>query len=278
MQWLSGTKVAARLEQETQTIIATHDLRPGLAVILVGDDRPSHTYVRLKEKKAEACGIHFEKFAFPAHISEEAVTDCIRQLNNRDDIHGIIIQLPLPENFDTDRLVITIHPYKDTDGFHPQTIEKFLAGDYDRLPVFPRAIITLLKEGQKELAGKAALVVVNSDLMREVLTKALSNEGIRAHCFFGDSAISVIKEEASKADIVVTATGQKHFLQAAWCKPGALIIDGGISYEHGKVYGDVDAEGNEEVTLTPIIGGVGPVTVAVLLERVTEAALRQKSN
>lgn len=271
---LSGKAVADKIEARIKERIATNGVHPGLAVIVVGDDQASHTYVSLKEKKAKECGIHFEKYTFPENTDEDAVRACIQELNQREAIHGIIIQLPLPGHMDTDALVASIDPSKDTDGFHPVTLEKFLAGDHDRLPVFPRAIVSLIKESGEAVEGKAALAIVNSELLGHVLIHALVDEGMKASYILGDEKPAELPQAVIHCNVLITATGKKHSIQANWCQPKTIIIDGGISYEQGKVYGDVEATGKEDVYLTPIIGGVGPVTVAVLLERVTEAALR----
>ena len=277
---LSGKIVAEKIFQATEKTIREHGLIPGLGVILVGDDAPSHRYVGIKKRRAEELGILFEKKVFGADVSEEVLIGTIEGLNQRADIHGIIVQLPLPEGLDTDRIIASIEPNKDTDGFHPETIKKFLAGDQERLPVFPRAMLELVNSAPKK-GRTRGVAIVNSHLMGEVLEKALTNSGLEAGYTLKegrDLPLEVIQD----ADVILIATGDAHSLTAFDAKNGAVMIDGGISYDNkGDVIGDItrdDGVYREDVSVTPVPGGVGPVTVAVLLARVTEAALRKKES
>ncbi len=276
---LSGKKVAEKIFQATKSIIGEHELTPGLGVILVGDDAPSHLYVGIKERRAEELGIFFEKKVFGADVSEEVLIGTIEELNQRANIHGIIVQLPLPEGLDTDRIIASIEPNKDTDGFHPETIEKFLAGDQARLPVFPRAMLELV-ESAPETVRTRGVAIVNSDLMGEVLEKALANTGLKAKYVLKEGK-DLPLEIIQATDVILSATGDAHSLSAFDAKSGAVMIDGGISYDaKGEVIGDIsrdDGVYREDVWVTTVPGGVGPVTVAVLLARVTEAALRKKN-
>ncbi len=274
---LSGREVAEKIFQTTKQVIDEEKLTPGLGVILVGDDAPSHLYVGIKERRAEELGIFFEKKIFGSDVSEEVLIGTIETLNQRADIHGIIVQLPLPEGLDTDRIIASIEPNKDTDGFHPETIEKFLLGDQERLPVFPRAMLELVKSAPVS-ERKKGIAIVNSDLMGEVLEKALTNTGLEAKYFLKEGK-ELPLEIIQDADVILSATGDAHSLTAFDIKSGTVMIDGGISYDtKGNVIGDItrdDGVYREDVWVTPVPGGVGPVTVAVLLARVTEAALRR---
>ena len=274
---LSGIPVANSLLNATKLQISEHQLTPGLGVILVGNDAPSHLYVGIKERRAQELGIFFEKKVFPSDVSLEEVREAIEAMNADKKLHGIILQLPLPEHLDADALIQVIDPKKDTDGFHPVTIEKFLAGDKERTPVFPRAMLELLQAATKE-KGKA-LAVVNSALMGRVLTHALSQAGWHTQ-YVTAQATDDIARLFPEQEAAFTAVGTPGIVSATQAKAGAVIIDGGISYDStGAVIGDVsrdDGVYREDVWVTPVPGGVGPVTVAVLLARVTEAALRTK--
>ena len=274
---LSGSPVASVLLKATKLQINEHHLTPGLGVILVGDDAPSQLYVGIKERRAQELGIYFEKKIFPASASSEEVKAAIEAMNGNEKLHGIILQLPLPEHLDADVLIQAIDPRKDTDGFHPLTIEKFLAGDMDRLPVFPRAMMELLRSANQEKSN--ALAVVNSDLMGRVLTHALKQEGWNAQ-YVSAGETETLAGLLSEQGAICTAVGTPGILSALDVPTGAVIIDGGISYDQeGEVIGDIardDGVYRSDVWVTPVPGGVGPVTVAVLLARVTEAALRQK--
>jgi methylenetetrahydrofolate dehydrogenase (NADP+) / methenyltetrahydrofolate cyclohydrolase len=274
---LSGKGVANQIFEATKKNIDEHKLTPGLAVLLVGDDAPSHLYVGIKERRAKELGILFEKKFFPTEVSEDVIVQTIVSLNERDDIDGIIVQLPLPEHLDTDRIIASIEPSKDTDGFHPVTIAKFLAGDVERLPVFPRAMLELVRSAPK-MERKKGIALVNSELMGEVLEKALTDEGLEAEYILKNNQEKK-NHYAKEADVILSATGNTASLSLYDCKTGTVVIDGGISYdEKGEVIGDVtrdDGVYREDTWVTPVPGGVGPVTVAVLLARVTEASLRK---
>ncbi len=274
---LSGTLVAEKILNATQLRIQKSQLTPGIGVILVGDDAPSHLYVGIKEKKAKELGIHFSKKVFPSNITEEEVITAIQEWNETPHIHGIIVQLPLPNHLDTDRIIAFIEPSKDTDGFHPETIKKFLEGDRERLPVFPRAMIELVRSAP-EVSRKTGLALVDSTLMGEVLEKALQDEGLDAQYILKQET-EKIRNAIKEADVILSASGDASSLSTFDCKKGAVIIDGGITYdEKGRVIGDVtrdDGVYREDIWVTTVPGGVGPVTVAVLLARVTEAALRE---
>lgn len=276
---LSGISVAKNILEKIRLTIVSEKLVPGLGVVLVGDDAPSHLYVGIKEKRAKSLGIFFVKEVFSSKVSEEEIIEAIEKLNKREDIHGIIVQLPLPSHLDTDKIISSIEPKKDTDGFHPETIRKFLAGDKERLPVFPRAMLELVQSAPEERKRNKGIVIVNSSLMGDVLQKALEDIAIEVTQIIKQDQVGQL---LPTADIILTATGEAHSLSTFDCKKGAVIVDGGISYdEEGKVIGDVardDGVYREDIWVTPVPGGVGPVTVAVLLARVTEAALRAKKS
>ncbi|MFZ2300076.1 MAG: bifunctional 5,10-methylenetetrahydrofolate dehydrogenase/5,10-methenyltetrahydrofolate cyclohydrolase [Candidatus Moraniibacteriota bacterium] len=279
MALLYGKPVADKMLAETQARIAAAGVTPGLAVILVGDDPASHIYVGLKEKAAGRIGMLFEKRCFPADTAEDDIIAAIGVLNRRGDIHGIIVQLPLPAWFDTDRIIAAIAPDKDADGFHQETLARLSAGDKNAYPVLPLAVLALLRATRAPLAAMSATVIVNSALLGKVMTQVLRLEGMSAE-FILPAHIVAEQTRLKNAAIVVSACGIPDLLQGSMLRHGAVVIDAGIVRVGGMVVGDADQESVGAIAsfLTPVPGGVGPVTVATLLARVTAAALRKKGN
>lgn len=275
MALLSGTLIAKRILSGIKERISRAAVVPGLAVVLVGDYLESHKYVGLKEERAKEVGIRFEKFLFPASVHYSEVMSCIEALNSRDDIHGIIVQLPLPEGFPTDEIIECIDPKKDTDGFHRETLKRFLLGDAAACPVFPRAIVELIRETRTVFHGEKGVAVVNSELMGKVLAFALSLEGLASEYVLRSEGQEAITLKTKDAKVVVTACGIPDLLTADMLAPDAIVIDGGNVHVNDKVQGDAKRSEveNHVAFLSPVPGGVGPVTVATLLARVTDAAL-----
>jgi methylenetetrahydrofolate dehydrogenase (NADP+)/methenyltetrahydrofolate cyclohydrolase len=278
MTLLYGKSVADQILAETKVRIEDAHIVPGLAVILVGDDTPSHLYVNLKEKAAQSVGIHFEKYIFTKISGREEIFARIEELNLRDDIHGIIVQLPLPVGLPTDEIIARIDPRKDTDGFHPETVKKFLAGGLSECPVFPRAMIALLRSGQNNYSGERGLALANSELLGKVLTQALANEGLQAEYILSQEKSEIISEKTKSARVILTACGIPNLITGDMISEDTVVIDGGISHRDGKVVGDAERASveNKARWLSPVPGGVGPVTVATLLARVTDAALERR--
>jgi methylenetetrahydrofolate dehydrogenase (NADP+)/methenyltetrahydrofolate cyclohydrolase len=255
---LLGKPVAEKILSETKEKITTSGIIPGLGVVLVGDDPASRVYVGIKELRAQEIGMRFELRAFEKTASESDITSCIRDLNGRDDIHGIIVQLPLPVGLNADRIIAAIDPTKDADGF-------LAAG---RTPVFPEAMIELAKSSGVPLSGKRAVVFVHSERFGRAVTDALRREGNVAEYIFPDD-MGASRSSVSQADFVFSAVGRPGILFESMFKRGAVVIDGGISKQGEKVVGDVETpEGDADILLSPVPGGVGPVTVACLLRRV----------
>ena len=277
MQLLLGKPIADRLLQRVAERITRRGVTPGLAVVLVGDDPASEIYVGLKEKAAQSVGVHFEKHVLPTGASTGEACALIQSLNQRADIHGIIVQLPLPDGIDTDAVIATIDPTKDADGFHPETVAQFLSGTSLVPPVFPRAILALLESAGVPLDGKRALVFVNSALFGRVMVTALGRFGIHT-----DTSINLnpeaITSKLESSDIVITAKGDPHFLTGSMVRPGTIIIDGGITRVGERVMSDANPETFLETSgwITPVPGGVGPVTVALLITRTAELALGEE--
>jgi len=275
MALLSGKLIAERLLSGIKERLAHASVTPGLAVVLVGDYLESHKYVGLKEERAKEVGVRFEKFLFPTTVHYSEVMSCIEVLNGRDDIHGVIVQLPLPDGFPTDEIIECIAPEKDTDGFHKETLKRFLLGDATACPVFPRAIVELIRETKLSFHGERGVAVVNSELMGKVLAFALSLEGIASEYVLQSEGREAIALKTRDAKVVVTACGVPDLITASMLSADAVVIDGGNVHVNDRVQGDVKREevANHVAFLSPVPGGVGPVTVATLLTRVTDAAL-----
>lgn len=275
MELLSGKKIAEEIFTTLQKTILQEKLAPKLAVVLVGDDPASHLYVRLKKSAAEKIGMMCEVTLFPRDVSQTALEQHIQMLNLDTSVHGILIQFPLPVGFDEDLLVQQIDSQKDADGFHQDTLAKFLAGDRGAEPVFPRAIATLIQSCKTNLKEKRAVALVNSVLFGKIIEQTLKNLGaiptiIQATKWEEDL------DEVLGADVVVTACGQAKMITRDHLSPHVIVIDGGITMVDGHAVGDVDRESVEDIPgwLSPVPGGVGPVTVASLLARVVESARR----
>ncbi len=274
MLLISGKPIAEKALARTRMIIQERTLRPGLAVVMVGKDPASEIYVGLKERAAESVGVVFEKHILSETSRTEDVQEIVRALNERVDVHGIIVQLPLPSGLDTDAIIATIRPEKDADGFHPETVARFLSGQSSVPPVFPRAILALIESTGVPLDGKRAIVFANSVLFARVMTMTLGRVGIETEDSVAlgfDAALGRVSE----SDIIVTATGKPHFLHGNMVRPGAIVIDGGITRVGELVMSDADRKSftDTDCFLTPVPGGVGPVTVALLVSRVVELAL-----
>lgn len=273
MRFLYGKPVAERIHAEIRDRVEHLSLRPGLAVVLVGDDRASHLYVSLKEKAALADGIRFEKHLFSAEAAESEIIDRIGALNEDASVHGIIVQYPLPAGFDSDRIVDMIDPEKDADGFHHENIDAFLGGDRAKIPVFPEALLEVLQSSGESCVGKKAAVVVNSEYFGHALVKACENLGMTTEIVLAsekhDRCAALLE-----SDIILTACGIPGIIDGSCLVSGMTIIDGGIVEQDGQIVGDVDAEkaASKIRFLSPVPGGVGPVTIACLLRKVVTRA------
>jgi methylenetetrahydrofolate dehydrogenase (NADP+)/methenyltetrahydrofolate cyclohydrolase len=274
MQLLEGKLVAEGILGQLKENMQASGIRPCLVVILVGNDPASHLYVSLKERAAARVGIEFRKILFPEDVSPDQLLEEIRKLNADTSVHGILVQLPLPAGLRKQVVINVIDPSKDVDGFHPESIRRFLEGKEVTLtPVFPRAVLELIHSAKVPLEGKVAMVVANSVMFGEMMVAALEKAGLQA-MYVLRSHLNERSFLLKSADIVVSACGEPKLLHTSLFKSGAIVIDGGISKVDEKVVGDVDAEGREnfEGFLSPVPGGVGPVTVACLLDNVFQAA------
>lgn len=257
----------ARLKQQ--------GILPGLAVILVGDDPASKTYVRNKERASKDAGIHSEVYRLPADTPEHEVLRLIGELNARPEISGILLQHPVPGHIDERRCFDAISPEKDVDGFHPVNQGRLLIGEKCFVPCTPRGILHLLDHTGVELKGKRAVVVGRSNIVgKPVALLLLSRHATVTICH---SRTQDLAAETRAADVLVVAIGKARAVRGDMIKPGAVVIDVGVNPEDGKLVGDVDFESAVEVAsaITPVPGGVGPMTIAMLLQNTVEAARRQ---
>lgn len=261
---LDGKKLANQKLAELAQRIAGHTPKPGLAIILVGDHAASKLYVSLKEKAAKKIGIHVTTKRFAATATTTQITKAIAALNTAKNIHGIIVQLPLPASVDTNEVISAIEPVKDVDGFHPKNINDYLAGN-GQMPLLINVIDQLVHQTGQQGAS-AAIIARESVFSAGLEHYFLSQEMQASRCELGSVQLK-------NADIVVIALGQPHALTGTMIKPDAVVIDIGITKQHGKTLGDADPSVAEVASwVTPVPGGVGPLTVATLLERTANNA------
>ncbi len=271
---IDGRAIAKKIREDLKQKIAAAGIKPGLAAILIGDDPASKLYVSLKEKACAEVGIHFEKHLFPATVSEQTIIKTIEQLNNKMSIHGILVQLPLPEGFETDKIIAAIEPKKDVDGFGPHSKAE---------PVLGQAVWRLITEALEHLNTEAlkhlnALVIGKSDVFLQTVSNYLHAKHLDTQTLDVKN-LHNSKSLIHNSDIIVVATGHPNTLTGNDFKDGAIVIDIGTNrLPDGHVVGDVDFEStkNKKGWITPVPGGVGPVTVATLLENTFELATKSK--
>lgn len=272
---LNGREIAARIKTEVKEEIGRLGFIPGLAAILVGGDPASHLYVGLKEKASAEVGIHFEKYLFFATESQEKILNTIRELNQRGDVHAILVQLPLPAPLNENAIVGTIAPPKDVDGFHPDNLSLLVAGQPRIVPGVTRGIFELIKASGKNLRGKKAALLVNSTTFAAPIEYLLEQAGALVHIVLAPPELESVTKQLLDSDIVVVAIGRPRAVTGAMIKSGAIVIDVGTNrLNDDTLVGDVDFESVKEKAgyLAPVPGGVGPMTVAMLLKNVIVCA------
>ena len=246
---------------------------PGLAVIIVGDDPASRVYVNNKKQACAAVGFHSEEYALPAQTTENELLRLVRELNENPHINGILVQLPLPAQIDEHKVIAAIAPEKDVDAFHAVNVGKIMIGDYDFLPCTPSGCMDLIHSTGVEIAGKSCVVVGRSNIVGKPMAMLLLHEsGTITICH---SKTRNLKEICRNADILVVAIGKAKFITGDMIKEGAVVIDVGMDRdENGKLCGDVDFDSVKEVAgyITPVPGGVGPMTIATLMRNTLTAA------
>ena len=276
---LMGKEVSARIKAELKTEVENlkkEGINPGLAVIIVGEDPASQVYVRNKERACEECGIYSEKYALPAETTQEELLKLIDELNNKSSISGILVQLPVPKHIDEKTIINAIAPNKDVDAFHPVNVGKIMVGNYDFVPCTPAGVMELIKESGIDVSGKECVIVGRSNIVGKPQAMLLLHQnGTICH-----SKTKNLAEKTKNADILVAAVGIPNFIKGDMIKEGAVVIDVGINrLENKKLCGDVEFESAEKVAgaITPVPGGVGPMTIAMLMKNTVKAAILNKS-
>lgn len=268
---LSGKGLAAKIRQELKHKIQKSRVTPGLAVILVGQDPASEMYVEFKSEASQEVGMYLQTFDFDEDVSEKKLLKTIEKLNRNKKIHGILVQLPLPDHIDTSLVLETIDPMKDVDGFHPENVGWLSVGAPEMMPATTRGIWTLLDSANINVEGKHVVVVGASNIVGKPTAQLLLNEG--ATVTVCHKKTKNLEEYTKKADILISATGVPNLIEASMVKKGAVVIDVGTARLNGKTVGDVDFEKVKEKAayITPVPGGVGPMTVASLLQNTWDA-------
>ena len=277
---LDGKKTAKRIKEElraeVEKISAQTGKTPALAVLIVEGDSASRTYVNGKKRDCEEVGILAEEFEFPSDASENDLLKCIEKLNKRDDIDGILCQLPLPSHMDEKKILLSIDPKKDVDAFHPVNAGKIMIGDYDFLPCTPAGVMELIHESGIDVEGKDCVVIGRSNIVGKPQAMLLLHEN--ATVTICHSKTKNLAEKTKRAEILVAAIGKAKFITADMVAEGAVVIDVGMNRdENGKLCGDVDFENVREkvYAITPVPGGVGPMTRAMLMKNTVTAFKRR---
>ncbi|MDD6489203.1 MAG: bifunctional methylenetetrahydrofolate dehydrogenase/methenyltetrahydrofolate cyclohydrolase FolD [Clostridia bacterium] len=273
---ISGKEVSAQVRADVRAECETlkqQGITPGLAVIIVGDDPASRVYVNNKKKACADVGFLSEEYTLPAQTTQEELLDLIEKLNNKKEINGILCQLPLPKHLDEKAVINAISPLKDVDAFHPSNVGRIMIGDYHFLPCTPAGVMELIHSADIDVNGKNCVVIGRSNIVGKPMAMLLLHEnGTVTICH---SRTKNLKEICRSADILVAAVGKPKFVKADMVKEGAVVIDVGMDRdENGKLCGDVDFNEVEPLAsyITPVPGGVGPMTIAMLMKNTLMAA------
>jgi methylenetetrahydrofolate dehydrogenase (NADP+)/methenyltetrahydrofolate cyclohydrolase len=272
-----ATKLRAQMQDHVKDITKVFGETPCLAVILVGDDPASQSYVKGKSKACEEIGIKNMTISLPNDVTEQELLQTIDELNLNPEVSGILVQLPLPDHIDEHRVMNCIAPEKDVDGFHPVNVDALYTSKHNGiLPCTPKGIIHLLRENDIQIAGKNAVVIGRSNIVGLPVAKLLLDEN--ATVTVCHSRTKDLAKITSEADILIVAIGKPKFVKADMVKPGAVVIDVGVNRVDGKLVGDVDFDNVEYKVkaITPVPGGVGPMTITCLMENTIECFLKQK--
>ena len=277
---IDGKKIALELREELKEQVS--DLKsktnkvPGLTVILIGELAPSKIYVKMKEKAANEVGLKSEVIRYPNDVEEKTILDKINELNTDDSVSGILVQLPLPKHIDKQKVIETISPKKDVDGFHPVNVGNLSSGYESSVPCTPLGCYLLIKKIEPNLNGKKAVVVGRSNLNGKPMTQLLLKENCTVT--ITHSKTKDLKAECLEADIIVAAVGIPELVKGDWVKKGAIVIDVGINKTEKGIVGDVAFDEVSKVAkaLTPVPGGVGPMTIACLLKNTIECFKRSQ--
>ncbi len=275
-----AANLRADIAKQVEELKSKHGITPGLAVVLVGEDPASQVYVRSKGRQTQDAGMASFEHKLPDTTSEEELLALIEKLNNDDAVNGILVQLPLPDHIDSSKVLDTIDPVKDVDGFHVTNVGRLWTGMDAMVPCTPLGCLMLLKNQLGDLSGKRAMVLGRSNIVGKPMAALLLGESCTVT--IGHSRTKNLQDECSQADILVAAVGRPQMVKGDWIKPGATVIDVGINRIEGedgknKLVGDVDYASALDVAdaITPVPGGVGPMTIACLLHNTLTATKRQ---
>jgi len=279
---LNGKELATKIKEELKFEVEelkSKNINPGLAVIIVGNDPASRVYVNSKKKACEEVGIKSFEYALDENIGEEELIDLIHKLNRDERVNGILVQLPLPKHIDEDKVIFAIDVQKDVDAFHPVNVGRLMIGDPQFLPCTPAGIMELIKESGIDVTGKECVVVGRSNIVGKPMAMLLlSKNGTVTVCH---SKTKDIEEVCKRADILVVAVGKPEIIKGNCIKPGAVVIDVGVNrLENKKLVGDVEFESAKTIAsaITPVPGGVGPMTIAMLMKNTVKAARLQSQD
>lgn len=281
MQIIDGKAVSKAVKEKVKTEceqLKAQGITPGLAVIIVGEDPASQVYVRNKEKACEECGFYSVKYALPAQTTQQELNDLVKKLNKDPNINGILCQLPLPSHLDDKEVINLIDPIKDVDAFHPVNVGAIMIGDYNFLPCTPAGVMELIHSTGVDVAGKKAVVMGRSNIVGKPMAMLLLHENATVEVTH--SRTQNLSDITKSADILVAAIGKAKFVKADMVKPGAVVIDVGMDRdENGKLCGDVDFEDVKDKCsyITPVPGGVGPMTISMLMKNTLTAAKIQNN-
>lgn len=279
MNLIDGKALAAKMQAELKVKVdklKEADNVPGLAVILVGEDSASQIYVRNKARQATAIGLNSSVVRLPETVSEQELLDLIEQYNQSEQWHGILVQLPLPEHISEEKVLLAIDPEKDVDGFHPMNMGRLWSGNPLMIPSTPAGIMEMFREYDVELSGKRAVVIGRSNIVGKPMAQLLMMAD--ATVTIAHSKTENLRELTKEADVLVVAIGRDRMIKAEDVKKGAVVIDVGMNRdEDGKLHGDVDFGEVKDVAslITPVPGGVGPMTITMLMEQTVRAASRK---
>lgn len=280
---LDGKAVSQRvkddLKKETEKFVKDNGFAPGLAVVIVGNDPASRVYVNSKKRACEEIGYYSEEHALCESTTEDELLNLVENLNNDDKIHGILVQLPLPKHINEETIINAINPKKDVDAFHPVNVGKIMIGNFDFLPCTPAGVMELIKESGISLEGKNCVVIGRSNIVGKPQAMLLLHKN--ATVTICHSKTKNLKEIAQTADVLVVAVGRAQMITGDYIKEGAVVIDVGMNrLENKKLVGDVDFESASKKAsyITPVPGGVGPMTIAMLMKNTLTAAKKALEN
>ena len=273
---LSGSELAKKIRDELKSFIFKHDLRPSLGIILVGEDPASKLYVGLKEKAAKEIGITLHTYRLPTKTTQEELDTVVEFLNNDETVDAILIQLPLPSHLNDDATIKLMNAQKDVDGFHPDNLSALMKHEHHNFPGLIEGILQLIESAKQPLEHKKALIIANSEIFAKPLEHALVHMGLAVRII--DANDDRLVQSCQEADVIVTAVGKKWFIDESMVRDGSILIDVGTVKDGDKTYGDINPNvDNKKVYRSPVPGGVGPMTIAMLLKNTLQLHINKNS-